>query len=124
MLLENDLYEMISSVLDGKRCEIRYSHGVACCVVLVSKGYPGSYTKRLPIYWLDDIKNENVKIFHAGTKKEGDIIVSDGGRVLCVTAYSPKDIKDVRNMVYGAISQICMRGGFSYRKDIAKKIIC
>lgn len=121
MMLKSDLYVLLSSALDGKHCDIQFNPGGACCVVLASRGYPGYYKKGLPIYGLEDIENKNVKIFHAGTKKEGNSIVSDGGRVLGVTAYSPNNIKDARNIAYDVVSQICIKGGFSYRKDIAKK---
>lgn len=121
MMLKSDLYEIISSVLDGKDCNIEFNPGAACCIVLASRGYPGNYKKGLRIYGLEDIKDKNIKIFHAGTKKEGNIIVSDGGRVLGVTVYSPDNIKDARNIAYDIISQIRLKGEFIYREDIAKK---
>lgn len=60
-----------------------------------------------------------MKIFHAGTEKEGNGIFSNGGRVLGVTGYSPNNIEEARNKAYDAISIIKITGGFSYRKDIA-----
>ncbi len=122
MMLKNDLYELLSSTLDGKSCEIQFNPGASCCIVLASRGYPGSYKKGFPIYGLEDLEGiENVKIFHAGTKKEGNNVISDGGRILGVTGYSPNTLKEARNMAYDVIPQICVKGGFIYRKDIAKK---
>lgn len=63
----------------------------------------------------------DIKVFHAGTKKEGDIIVSDGGRLLGITGYSPNGIGEARNIAYDAVAKMNIPGGFSYRKDIANK---
>jgi len=121
MMLKSDLYKLLSAVLEGRHCDIQFNSGAACCIVLASRGYPGTYKKGLPIYGLENIENKNIKIFHASTKKEGNIIISDGGRILGVTGYSPDNIKDARNVAYDVISQICIKGGFIYRKDIAKE---
>lgn len=127
MLLKSDLYSLLANALDKRPINIQFNPGAACCIVLASKGYPGDYKKGLPIYGLIDIERiENVKVFHAGTKKEGDVTISDGGRILGVTAYSPINIEEARNIAYNAVSRINIgtKGiseGFSYRKDIAKK---
>lgn len=82
----------------------------------------------MSIYGLEDAERiENVKVFHAGTKKEGKTIISDGGRVFGVTGYSPNNIEEARNIAYYAVSKInigavkAAPGGFAYRKDIAQK---
>ena len=123
MMLKNDLYDLLSRALDGRLDDddIQFS-GAACCVVLASKGYPEYYKKYLPISGLENAERvENVKIFHAGTQKEGNGIYSIGGRVFGVTGYS-NNIKEARKRAYEAITKIEIRGGFSYRKDIAKDI--
>jgi phosphoribosylamine--glycine ligase len=58
----------------------------AATIVAVSGGYPGDYDKGIPIVGLGNTFEKEVLVFHAGTKKEGDQIVTDGGRVLCITA--------------------------------------
>ena len=127
MMLKNDLYCLLSNTLKGKLKlkNIQFHSGAACCIVLASKGYPGDYKKGLSIYGLEDVARiKNVKVFHAGTKKEGNIIISDGGRILGVTGYSPNNLEEARNMAYNAVSKIQIgtkaAEGFSYRKDIAK----
>lgn len=121
MMLKNDLYGLLSLALDGRLDDNIQFSGAACCVVLASKGYPEYYKKYLPISGLEIAQRiENVKIFHAGTEKEGNGIYSIGGRVFGVTGYSPNNLEEARNRAYEAISKIKIRGGFSYRKDIAK----
>lgn len=129
MMLKSDLYNLLSDTLDGILKNIQFHPGAACCVVLASKGYPGDYKKGLHIYGLQYAERiENVKIFHADTKKEGNVIFSGGGRILGVTGYSPNNIEEARDIAYDTISKInigvveTIFGEFSYRKDIAKKI--
>ncbi len=124
MMLKSDLYDILSRALDGKLDNNIQFSGAACCVVLASQGYPINYKKYLPISGLENAeKIENVKIFHSGTQKEGDIVFSNGGRVFGVTGFSPNNIEDARNKAYEAISKIKILGGFSYRKDIAQILI-
>lgn len=126
MLLKNDLYHIIASSLEGKldQVKIEVYPGAACCVVLASKGYPDDYKKGLEISGLEDAgKPNNVKVFHAGTKKENGQILTSGGRVLGVTSYSQNGIIDARNLAYEAVSKINIPGGFHYRKDIADKAL-
>lgn len=121
MMLKSDLYDLLSCALDGRLDNNIQFSGFSCCVVLASKGYPGYYNKHLPISGLEDAeKIENVKIFHAGTEKEGNGLYSIGGRVLGVTGYSLNNIEEARKDAYRAISKIKIPGGFSYRKDIAQ----
>ena len=121
MMLKNDLYDLLSRTMDGRLDDdIKFS-GWACCVVLASKGYPEYYNKHLPISGLENAERiENVKIFHAGTEKEGNGIYSSGGRVFGITGYSTNNIREARKRAYEAISKIKIPGGFSYRKDIAR----
>ncbi len=126
MMLKSDLYALISSALDEKLHETKaeFNCGAACCVVLASQGYPGSYKKGLPISGLDEAtKIENVKVFHAGTKSENGNIITSGGRVLGITGYSPNGIAAAQILTYDAVSKISIPDGFSYRKDIASKAL-
>ncbi len=87
--LENDLVELLNASVDGtlSRIELKWSPMASVCVVMASGGYPGSYAKGKPITGLDAANAlPNTKVFHAGTAKAGDQIVTNGGRVLGVTA--------------------------------------
>jgi phosphoribosylamine--glycine ligase len=87
------------------------------CVVLASEGYPGSYPKGLEICGLDSVNAEpGVEVFHAGTKRVDGKIVTDGGRVLSVTAYG-SDIDQAADKAYRAVSRIEF-DGVQYRRDI------
>ena len=101
-----------------------FDTGAACCVVLASQGYPGEIKKDLPISGLEEVaKMHNIKVFHAGTKKDGEQVITTSGRVLGVTAYSPFGIEQARNHAYEAASRLSIPGGFHYRKDIGSKAI-
>jgi len=120
MMIKSDLYDLISSSLHQKKEKPEFYSGASCCVVLTSKGYPGKYKQDLKISGLEEaVKIKNVKIFHAGTKIKNDSIVTSGGRVLGVTGYSEKGIKEARKLAYEAVSKISIPEGFHYRKDIA-----
>ncbi len=125
MMLKNSLYEPISLALEGKLDEnfqFEFNPGAACCVVLASQGYPGKYEKGLQIIGLNEAaKVEGVKIFHAGTAEKDGQIVTAGGRVLGVTAYSPDGIREAQRLAYVAAELITTPGGFHRRGDIAEK---
>jgi phosphoribosylamine--glycine ligase len=126
MMIKTDLYRPLSLALEGKLDEanIEFNSGAACCVVLASQRYPENYKKGFQITGLNKAgKIKNIKIFHAGTKLDGDNIVTAGGRVLGVTGYSPSGIIHAQQLVYEAVSKINIHGGFYYRKDIADKAI-
>ena len=86
-LLESDLLTVMEATADGRLADVDvvFSKGAACCVVLASGGYPVSYRSGYPIAGLDEAA-KTASVFHAGTKLEGDRIVTAGGRVLGVTA--------------------------------------
>lgn len=93
---------------------------VAVCVVMASEGYPGTFTKGHPITGLGRVSQmDDVKVFHAGTRLENDRILTDGGRVLCVTALGDT-LEQARERAYAACGAIQFRGAF-YRKDIGLK---
>ena len=90
--------------------------------MLASKGYPGSYEKGLVIDGLAEAaKLPDVKVFHAGTKLENGVVVTDGGRVLGVTALGDTLAEAKRN-AYEAVGRIYFQGAF-YRRDIADKAL-
>lgn len=124
IMIKSDFYKLISLALGGRlnEAQIEFNSGAACCVVLASQGYPDSelIKKGLPITGIEEAEKINgVKVFHAGTKFVDGKIITDGGRVLNVTAYSPNGILEARDLVYEAVSKINISGGFQFRKDIA-----
>lgn len=124
MRMTNDLLEICLALSDEKLSAIKpqWQDNASVCVVLASAGYPGSYEKGKLITGLDEVKKiENVYVFHAGTAFTGSNFVTNGGRVLGVTALG-KDIKAAKELAYKAIKQIHFEG-MHYRKDIADKAL-
>jgi len=124
MRLESDLFELLKATAEGRLADVKvtWKEDAAVCVVLSSRGYPGSYDKGDVITGLDEFKGrDDVVIFHAGTKLKGRNIVTSGGRVLGVTALG-NDIVTAKRNAYKAIDKISYNG-MHYRKDIADKAI-
>ncbi len=123
-LLKNDLFEVMMACVDSKlhECNLKWSKDAAVCVVMASGGYPGDYAKGKPIYGLDEVdKLDNVMVFHAGTKKSGDNIVTNGGRVLGVTAFA-SSIKEAIGLAYRAVDLLDFQDAH-FRRDIAYRAI-
>ncbi len=124
MRLKNDLAELLEATLAGKLAEqkIEVDPRACVCVVMASKGYPGSYEKGKVIKGLSKVsKMKAVKVFHAGTARKGNQFVTAGGRVLGVTALG-KDIPDAIRRAYNAVEKISW-DGVHYRKDIGAKAL-
>ena len=122
--LENDLAELLASSADGAlgKTELQWSPMPSVCVVMASAGYPGSYAKGKPIRGLDEAARlPNTKVFHAGTAMAGDQIVTNGGRVLGVTAWA-KDLPAARDAAYTAVRMIHFEGAH-FRRDIGSKAL-
>jgi len=124
MRLKSDLLEVCLAVCDGRLDQItlEWDHRPAVCVVMASGGYPGDYEKGKKITGLDEADRiEDVVVFHAGTAaKDGDI-VTNGGRVLGVTALG-QAIEDAKAKAYGAVDKIKFDGAYC-RRDIADKAL-
>ena len=121
MLLKSELYPLLKSVADGNLGEQpnpEFHDGSAVTVVMCSEGYPEKYEKGHGIDWENQTHFEtpNMKVFHAGTKWEGDRYVTDGGRVLNVTSKG-SSLKDARERAYETVKRISWEGSF-YRSDI------
>jgi len=122
--LKNDLVELLEASVDGTLAEIalEWDPRPSVCVVMASGGYPGSYQKNKPIRGLEAAaRMANTKVFHAGTARVGDQVVTSGGRVLGVTAWG-EDLKRARDAAYAAVDAI----GFDdahFRRDIAAKAL-
>jgi phosphoribosylamine--glycine ligase len=122
--LENDLVELLDASVNGTlgRTELKWSPLASVCVVMASGGYPGSYAKGKTISGLDVATAfPNTKVFHAGTARAGDQIVTNGGRVLGVTALG-KDLKSAQAAAYVAVERIQFEGA-QFRRDIGAKAL-
>ena len=125
MRLKSDIVPLMLEVSSGgsiRDMKLEWESGATVCVVMASGGYPGDYKKGIPIYGIEMANAiDGVKVFHAGTKKQGDAIVTSGGRVLGVTALGP-DIKSAIAKAYEAAGRISF-DAMHYRKDIGKKAL-
>ena len=121
--LRTNLVDICQSVIEGKLIDsLEWIPETAICVVLASKGYPGKYEKGKVITGIEEAeKIDNVVVFHAGTAIKDGELVTNGGRVLNVTALG-KDIVEARENVYKAIEKVHF-DGMHYRKDIGLKAL-
>lgn len=121
--MKNDIIEVMEACIDGKldTIKLEFEDNAAVCVVLASAGYPEHYEKGFVIQGLDSHKQkEGYYIFHAGTKLADGQIVTNGGRVLGVTA-TGKDLKTARENAYQATEWIDFKNKYM-RTDIGKAI--
>ncbi len=122
MQLESDLVEIFLAQQKNKikNKKLVFKSGFSVGVVLSSSGYPGEYKKGDQIHGLDKIKKEEVQVFHAGTKEENKKIVTNGGRVLSVTATGPT-LEETIKKAYQHIGKKAVHfKGMQYRKDVGK----
>ena len=121
--MKNDMIEVMEACIDGRLAdvELEFEDNAAVCVVLASDGYPEKYEKGFEIKGLDAFKGkEGYYVFHAGTKFDGDKIVTNGGRVLGVVAKGD-DLKAARANAYEATEWIDFANKYK-RNDIGKAI--
>ncbi len=124
MRMKGDLVPVLEACIDGTldRVSLEWDPRPAVCVVMASGGYPGSYAKGHEIHGLDEAARlEDVVVFHAGTRREGDRVVTAGGRVLGVTALG-EDIPAAIRRAYQAVERISWEG-VHYRRDIGRKAL-
>jgi phosphoribosylamine--glycine ligase len=120
--LENDLVELLDASVNGTldKVELKWKAAASVCVVMTSGGYPGNYAKGKIISGLGEAaKLPDVKVFHAGTAKSGNEIITNGGRVLGVTALG-QGLKAAQAAAYAAVEKIRFDGA-QFRRDIAAK---
>ncbi len=120
--LESDLVELLDASVNGTLAsvEMKWSPQASVCVVMASGGYPGSYAKGKAITGLDAANAlPQTKVFHAGTARAGEQIVTNGGRVLGVTALG-QDVKAAQAAAYAAVERVHFEGAH-FRRDIAVK---
>lgn len=121
--MKNDIIEVIEACVDGRLDEIdlQFEDNAAVCVVLASDGYPVAYEKGIPITGFENFKDKDgYYCFHAGTKFDGEQIVTNGGRVLGITAKG-SDLKEARKNAYEATEWVSFSNKYM-RHDIGKAI--
>ena len=121
--MKNDIIEVMEACIDGTldQVDLQFEANAAVCVVLASDGYPVSYEKGYEITGLEEFKkHDGYYCFHAGTNFDGDRIVTNGGRVLGVTAKG-KDLKEARANAYAATEWVQFENKYM-RHDIGKAI--
>ncbi|MCF6159128.1 MAG: phosphoribosylamine--glycine ligase [wastewater metagenome] len=122
--MKTDLVPLLLATTTSKLEDekIEWNNGASICVIMASKGYPDKYEKGLEISGLEKLKGlDDVYIFHAGTTIRDGKIITNGGRVLGVTARG-KNIQNAQETVYDAIQNINFEGAH-YRRDIGAKVI-
>jgi phosphoribosylamine--glycine ligase len=120
--LENDLVELLLASADGALAgvDLRWSPLISVCVVMASGGYPGCYPKGKVITGVEAADAlPRTKVFHAGTALKDGQLVTNGGRVLGVTALG-KDLQAAQSAAYAAVERIRFEGA-QFRHDIAAK---
>ena len=121
--MKNDMIEVVQACIDGTldQIDLQFEDNAAVCVVLASEGYPVSYEKGFPVRGLERFEGqEGYYCFHAGTKQTGEGIVTNGGRVLGVTAKGA-DLKEARANAYQAVQWVSFDNKYM-RNDIGRAI--
>ncbi|PAS33647.1 phosphoribosylamine--glycine ligase [Vibrio cholerae] len=123
MRLQSDLVELCQAAIAGKldQVESKWDPRASIGVVLAAGGYPGDYTKGEVISGLPTQESAGQKVFHAGTKTQGDQVVTNGGRVLCATALG-NTVLEAQQRAYQLADQIHWNGMFC-RRDIGYRAI-
>ena len=124
MRLKSDLLPALVAACDGQlaHLDLRWFDAAALTVVMAANGYPGAYQKNSVIRGLDALADvEDVKVFHAGTRRDGDRLLATGGRVLNVTALGAS-IGEAQMRAYAAVDRIDWPGGFC-RRDIGWRAV-
>ena len=121
--MKNDIVEVMEACIDGKldEIELQFEDNAAVCVVLASEGYPVKYEKGIPITGFENFQGKDgYYCFHAGTKLEDGQIVTNGGRVLGITAKGA-NLKEARKNAYEATEWISFANKYM-RHDIGQAI--
>ncbi|MDE2150047.1 MAG: phosphoribosylamine--glycine ligase [Gammaproteobacteria bacterium] len=123
MRLESDLYAALAAASHGRLREasLRWRPQAALGVVMAAAGYPGTPRLGDPIQGLPQTEDDALKVFHAGTRLDGERVLTSGGRVLCVTALGA-DLARAREVAYAAVGRIDFSGAV-YRRDIGARAL-
>ena len=121
--LKNDLVELFQAVAEQRldKVKIEIDPRICCTVVAVSGGYPGSYEKGYPVTGLDEPLSGDSLVFHAGTRKEKDEVVTSGGRVLCVSSFADT-VYEAVDKSRDVLEKIHFEGIY-YRRDIGYEFL-
>lgn len=121
--MKSDIVALFRACVDGKLDEatLEWYDEAAVCVIMASGGYPASSEKGVPIYGLDDIAAEEAIVFHSGTAEKDGEIVTNGGRVLGVTA-KDATIKGAIDKAYAAVEKINF-DHMQFRRDIGARAL-
>jgi phosphoribosylamine---glycine ligase len=120
--LKTDLVEIFNAIIDEEldKINIEWQNNAAVCVIMASGGYPSKYETGYEISGISEAeKDDNVIVFHAGTKKNADGVITSGGRVLGVTALG-NSLNDAINLAYNSVEKIYFKD-YHYRRDIGIK---
>ncbi len=123
-LLKTDLAELMLASINQTLSsfpKLNWKPGSSACITIASKGYPGKYSKGMPIKGIHDIKEENCFVFHAGTILKDNKLVTSGGRVLGVTG-TDKNLTMALSRAYRGVGKIKFNGSM-YRKDIGFRVL-
>lgn len=123
-MLKSDLLEVMQAVVDrrlDKMKQLEWHKGAAACVIMASQGYPGSYNTGHRITGLQHLKNEGGYVFHAGTTRRQNQLVTSGGRVLGVMGRD-SSLKGALEKAYKVIDQIKFEGA-TFRRDIGFRVL-
>ena len=120
-LLETDLMDILEACVDGTldQVDVKFKDAASCCLVLASGGYPIAYEKGKEITGLDQVKD--AVVFHAGTRKQDGKFLTNGGRVLGVTAVAPT-LREAVVKAYAAAGPVFFEK-MHFRKDIGYHIL-
>lgn len=122
-LIKSDLFDILYRAAAGELPESMelMDSASAATVVMAAKGYPGSYGKGFEISGADDLDSDNAVVFHAGTARSGDKLVTSGGRVLAVTGWN-KDLRGALKAAYDGVDRIDFDDAF-WRTDIGHRAL-
>jgi phosphoribosylamine--glycine ligase len=124
MRIKSDIVPIMEAVIDGRldQCSLEIDDRASVCVVMAAGGYPGNYAKGLAIKGLEAVKGmPDVMVFHAGTIRKGRTVMTDGGRVLGVTAVGA-GVQEAISLAYQAVGKIRWERAYC-RKDIGRKAL-
>jgi phosphoribosylamine--glycine ligase len=121
--LQSDLCELCNAALDGRldQVDARWDPRPALGVVMAAGGYPNAYGKGFPISGLETVNDDNTRVFHAGTGELDNQVVTNGGRVLCITALG-SSVAQAQQLAYLGVDKIRWEGAF-FRRDIGWRAI-
>jgi phosphoribosylamine---glycine ligase len=123
--LETDIVDLFNASIDGtaNQLTIQMRPGASVCIIAASAGYPGKYASGYPIAGLPNIgsQNEDVVVFHAGTAIKNEQLVTNGGRVLAISAVAP-DLQTALDKAYAELAKISFEG-MQFRRDIGQRAL-